>query len=284
MSIKNILVHVKGNEEWSPHIDYAVEIAAHFQAKVVGLTIFDDIAALRKYTGRNSQLGHEQVVQKAINDQHVHNQRRAAVLKGKFLGAAKQKKLLHDFVVVEGRSREVLPWAARFHDLTVLEQPDPQKDEGGHEAAEETALSAGRPLIIVPPTNDLVAKPEALLLAWNGSTEAAAAVQGALPFLATATQITVLVGGRDKHLRMAEVAPQFDIATSLKQHVKKVMVEDAVDKNDDIGAFILNRAQAVGAQLIIMGAYGRSRLSELILGGATRHVFRNATIPVLMNH
>jgi nucleotide-binding universal stress UspA family protein len=284
MSIKNILVHLKANEDWSPHIDYALEVAAYFKAKIVGLIIFDDIAVLRKYVGRDSHLAHERAVQKAIHDQHLHNQQSAAALKARFERAAAQQKLGHDFVVVEGRSLEVLPWAARYHDLAILEQPDAEKEEAGHEAAEETALSAGRPLILVPPAGNLVPKPETLLFAWNASPEAAAAMQGALPFLAIASRIVVLVGGRREHAHLLDATHQFDIAASLKQHVKEVVVEAVVETGEGMGAFILDRARANGAQMIIMGAYGRSRLSELILGGATRYMFRHTTIPVLMGH
>jgi nucleotide-binding universal stress UspA family protein len=83
---------------------------------------------------------------------------------------------------------------------------------------------------------------------------------------------------------LAASAPQFDITTSLKQHVRKVAAEESIDSDDDIGAYILERACGTGPQLIIMGVCGRSRLSELILGGATRHVFRHTTVPVLMSH
>jgi nucleotide-binding universal stress UspA family protein len=283
MTIKNILVHFKANEEWPPHIDYALAVATQFQARVVGLTIFDDLTAFRKYTEQDSPLTRDRMVLKAIQEQHAHNLQTASALGRRLAAAAREKKLSNDFVMVEGRLREVLPWAARFHDLTILERPDPEMDES-HEAAEETALSAGRPLIMVPQANNLVPVPETLLFAWNASTEAAAAMQGALPFFAAAKSITVLVGGRSRHSDLAEVAPQFDIAKSLEQHVKKVAVEEAIDSSDEIGAFILQRAHVVGAQMIIMGAYGRSRLSELILGGATRHVFRHAAIPVLMSH
>lgn len=66
--------------------------------------------------------------------------------------------------------------------------------------------------------------------------------------------------------------------------MKKVAVEKAIDSNDEIEAFILKRAMATGARLMSVGAYGRSRFSELILGGAIRHVFPNTTFSVLMSH
>jgi nucleotide-binding universal stress UspA family protein len=283
MAYKNILVHVKTNEEWSPHVDYGFGIAAHFAARIVGMAIFDDIAMLRNYANRESRFGHERMAQRAVEDQAAHNEKVTAALKRKFAAAAGKHGLSHDFVAAESQLIRMLPSAARLHDLTILEQPDPDKDEEGHEAAEETALSSGRPLIIVPHTSSLVPVPEVLLLAWNGSREAAAALQGALPFLAAARGVTVLVGERAEGSWPSRL-PQLDIETSLRAHVKEVSIEKATDSNNTIGAEILERADAVGAELIIMGAYGRPRMSELLLGGATRHVFRNARRPALMNH
>jgi nucleotide-binding universal stress UspA family protein len=282
MPIKNILVHLKTNEEWSPHLDYALDTAARFNARLVGIAIFDDIAVLRKYSINDST--HGRLMEKAIKEQHRQNQKIAAELEKRWTDAARRRKVVRDFVVVEGRALELLPWAARFHDLTIVEMPDREQDEGGHRAAEETALAAGRPLVLVPASNKLVSVPETLLLAWNGSREAAAALHGSLPFLRAAKQIIVLVGKLSRHASLTKAAPQINIVTTLKQHVTKVSIEKAIDSNDDIGPFILKRAQARDAHLIIMGAYGRSRLSELVLGGATRHIFRHTTIPVLVNH
>jgi nucleotide-binding universal stress UspA family protein len=279
MAYKNILVHLKTNEEWSPHIDYGFGIASHFAARIVGMAIFDDIAFLRKY----ARFGRERMVQRAVEDQVADNEKVSAALKTRFAAAARERGLFHDFVAAEGQLLRTLPWAARLHDLTILEQPDPEKDEEGHEAAEETALSSGRPLIIVPQSSSLVPMPEVLLLAWNGSREAAAALQGALPFLATARRVTVLVGRRGDQ-SLPTTLPQLNIEASIRAHVKEVSIERVSSSNDTIGPEILARADRVGAELIIMGAYGRPRLSELLLGGATRHVFRNARRPVLMNH
>ena len=279
MAYKNILVHLKTNEEWSPHIDYGFGIASHFAARIVGMAIFDDIAFLRKY----ARFGHEKMVQRAVEDQAADNQKVIAALKRRFAAAAHERGLSHDFVAAEGQLLRMLPWAARLHDLTILEQPDPEKDEEGHEAAEETALSSGRPLIMVPQSSSLVPMPEVLLLAWNGSREAAAALQGALPFLAAARRVTVLIGERGEQSLLSRV-PQLNIEASIRAHVKEVSIEKVSSSNDTIGPEILERADRVGADLIIMGAYGRPRMSELLLGSATRHVFRNARRPVLMNH
>jgi nucleotide-binding universal stress UspA family protein len=279
MAYKNVLVHVKTNEEWSPHIDYAFGIASHFAARIIGMAIFDDIAVLRKH----ARFGHERMIQRAVEDQAAENEKVSAALKRRFADAARERGLSHDFVAAEGQLLRMLPWAARLHDLTIVEQPDPDKDENGHEAAEETALSSGRPLIIAPQSSALVPVPKVLLLAWNGSREAAAAVQGALPFLAGTRRVSVLMGEREDQSPRAAV-PQLNIEASIRAHVKEVSIERVSSSNDTIGPEILARADRVGAELIIMGAYGRPRLSELLLGGATRHVFRNARRPVLMNH
>jgi hypothetical protein len=75
MIIKNILVHLKTNEEWSPHLDYALDTAARFNARLVGMAIFDNIAVLRKYSIHDSKLAHGRLIEKAIKEQHLQNQK-----------------------------------------------------------------------------------------------------------------------------------------------------------------------------------------------------------------
>jgi hypothetical protein len=88
MAYKNILVHIKANEEWSPHMDYGFDIAAHFAARIVGIAVFDDIAVLRKYASRESRFGHERMVQRAVEDQAADNDKTTSALTRRFAAAA----------------------------------------------------------------------------------------------------------------------------------------------------------------------------------------------------
>jgi nucleotide-binding universal stress UspA family protein len=115
------------------------------------------------------------------------------------------------------------------------------------------------------------------MLGWNGRREAKRALIDALPFLKAADSVWVLTVGDAEEVRLDRVLRMLgrhDIAA------KEVVLED---KGQEPGALLLEQAQANDVDLLVMGAYGHSRLREMILGGATRHVLHNATLPVLFS-
>ena len=120
-----------------------------------------------------------------------------------------------------------------------------------------------------------------VLVAWNASREAARAVSDALPLLAgaDAVEIVAFAPGGDHG-----EPPAADIALYLARHGVKAIAARDVAPGIDIGARILTRAANADADLIVMGAYGHSRLRELALGGATRTLLEAMTVPVLMAH
>lgn len=149
--------------------------------------------------------------------------------------------------------------------------------------AVQLALS-GHPALIVPrswPSPDFGHR---VLVAWNGSAQSAAAVRKSLPLLERAEQVTVLLGSSRAAFPTAMRVPPLDVMAYLQHEgvaagAKKFDVADA-----DAGEAILKLAKDDKIDLIVMGAFGRSRFKEWILGGATRHVLENMTVPVFMAH
>jgi nucleotide-binding universal stress UspA family protein len=124
-----------------------------------------------------------------------------------------------------------------------------------------------------------------VLVAWKPSREATRAVNDALPLLEAADQVTVLVvdtTGPRHHREEAE--PGSGIALHLARHGIKAVVEQTVAAGQSVADAMLSRAAELGCDLIVMGAYGHSRLRELVLGGVTREILRHMTVPVLMSH
>jgi nucleotide-binding universal stress UspA family protein len=120
------------------------------------------------------------------------------------------------------------------------------------------------------------------LIAWNGRREAARAVHDALPLLTDAEQTVVLTVGAEPS--DAEADPAAEILRHLGRHDLPVRAAHEVETDLDIADILLNRAAESGADLLVMGAYGHSRLREFVLGGATRSILRQMTLPVLMAH
>ena len=167
----------------------------------------------------------------------------------------------------------------RVFDLIALARPK----RGGSSAAMstlETALfESGRPLLIAPPTSpqELGGK---IAVAWNGSTETARTVAFAMPFLARAREVLVLLveGGTAPGPGAADAA----------QHLQRngIPAEPRVTKpgKRSIGETVLDEAARWGADLLIKGAYTQSRLRQMIFGGTTSHILAEATLAVFMAH
>ncbi len=273
MAVRHILVHIKANEPWSAHVDYAIDTAVRFKARLRGIVTFSEVVVMRSLTHSADS---------AVEEQQTRDSVVAAELRKRFEAATAAAGIASDFVTGEGTAGELVAWAARMHDLTIVEQLDPRRDELGYDAAEAAALSAGRPVLILPRIGRFTPLPEHILLAWNGSQQSAAALQGALPFIGKAKKVTVCVGEERGRLRSSAHAPAITIREHLQYHVGTVEIEAVEVGSADVGEYLLTRANEIGAGMMVMGAYGRSWFSEFALGGATRHVFRNLTLPVLM--
>ena len=272
MSIREILVHLKSHEDWSPHIDYAIGTSRHFSARLRALVTFHEVVMLRNlpgYAGRT------------LEDQAAKDAAIARRLEERFLAACASAGVEGRFAMAEGAAGELVPWAARLHDLTIVEQRQPDSDELGFDAAEESALSAGRPVLLVPREGGVQPCPEHILVAWNGSQMAASALQGALPFIERARKVTICSGEIRLPLRPGSRIPEISIADNLRRHVPEVVSEKIERAPAQVGEYLLSRAHDLGCGMIVMGAYGRSWFSEYLLGGATRHMLRHMTVPIL---
>jgi len=173
---------------------------------------------------------------------------------------------------------------ARYADLVVLSQADPaDRDQGGllQDLPEQVVLHGGRPVLLVPRSGSFDVPSRRALVAWNGSMQAARAITAALPLLRGVAQVTLAVFGAEKDDHGAE--PGADMALFLARHGLKVEVLRR-PLSGDAGEAILSMAADFNADLLVMGAYGHSRFRELIMGGATRSVLAQATLPVLMMH
>jgi nucleotide-binding universal stress UspA family protein len=122
-----------------------------------------------------------------------------------------------------------------------------------------------------------------VLVAWNGRREATRAAFDAVPLLQHAKEVKVLWIEPQSEDEDAEAFAATDLCTALGRH--GITCEAAAAASDgNVGATLLSRAIEYGADLLVMGCYGRSRLTELVFGGATRHILKHMAMPVLMSH
>jgi nucleotide-binding universal stress UspA family protein len=166
----------------------------------------------------------------------------------------------------------------RATDLIVIGRPS--DDQGiSIDTTEAALVGTGRPVLIVPATA-LPALPETILVAWKAAPEAARAVTAAMPLMSKAKQIQVVTVAEEQGLSDEEGAR---LATSLAWHGLNASTRHL--RPDRLGAAdTLLAAAAEKGALVVMGAYGHSRLREWVFGGFTEHVLRGAAVPVLMMH
>ena len=149
---------------------------------------------------------------------------------------------------------------------------------------ELVALASGRPILAVPYAGQFETVGRRVLIGWNATREATRAVNDAMPLLAAADVVTVLtIDAREAPDAHGEL-PGADISLHLARHGVKATIERTVSAGVPAGEVLLSRAADLGADLLVIGAYGHSRMRELLLGGATRSILQSMTVPVLMSH
>ncbi|MGY9046570.1 MAG: universal stress protein [Rhodobacterales bacterium] len=172
---------------------------------------------------------------------------------------------------------------ARFADLVVL--PKPYGKDHGIELVPviEGALFEGlTPVMVVPDDTTPMVAPERVVLAWNGSAECLRAVRASLPVLAAAKTVHVVLV--DPPGGPAAMTTDGLLARYLARHAIKVEIDVLAKRGRRVSDILLEHGREVGAEMIVMGAYGHSRFREAILGGATRNMLEQAEVPVLMAH
>jgi nucleotide-binding universal stress UspA family protein len=201
-----------------------------------------------------------------------------------------------DSKIIDDEAGAGLCLHARVADLVVVSQADPDDttllgELAAADLAAYAVMHAGRPVLLVPRTGWTGKVGSRVLVSWDASREAARAMQLALPFLQAAEQVEIAVFDTRGNDHAALDARSADPLPYLARHgVRATLTVQAVDgrrmlqRRHDIGDALLSLAADRGADLLVMGAYGHSRVRETILGGVTRTVFDAMTLPVLMVH
>jgi nucleotide-binding universal stress UspA family protein len=170
---------------------------------------------------------------------------------------------------------------ARVHGLVYAEAGIPGELLGGT-LIEPLLFESGRPVLVVPNSHTSPISFEHILIAWDGSISAARAVWDAIPLLRLAKTIEIVTVTGEKNLHRVPAANT--LAPMLSYLGKETRVSVLTFDGSTAAGLIMKHAAKINAGLIVQGAYGRSRWSELVLGGVTREMLRESTLPVLMSH
>jgi nucleotide-binding universal stress UspA family protein len=272
VSYKTILVHVDARPRCAERIALAFTLASRFDAHLIALCALE-----------RSRIPSYALAEAGEVLLEIERRRRAETVRAaeaEFRAAERRAGGKAEWRVSNDDPAAALGVSARYADLVIAGQPEPE-DPFGQAFAGELVLGAGRPVLFVPYAGRFPDAGKRVLVAWNASREAARAVRDALPLLARADAVQVVAfepGGEHGE------TPGADIALYLARHGVRATAARDVAPGLDIGSRILSRAADAAADLIVMGAYGHSRLRELALGGATRTLLEAMTVPVLMAH
>lgn len=244
MSISDILVHVDTSPACRMRLWLATELARRFKAYLIAV-------------------GSDE----------------AALAEERFMIMLSEEDLRGEWQTAVGLVASYVARQARAIDLVVLGQRDPDRS-GDLDAPEDVILACGRPVLVVPYAGEFDRVGEQALVGWDASREATRAVHDALPFLAMSKATTLLTVDPDEDAR----EPSEDLVRHLARHGVRAAAEARESGDRAVADVLLSWAGALGCDLIVMGAYGHSRLRETILGGVTRDMLRRMTLPVLMTH
>ena len=173
---------------------------------------------------------------------------------------------------------------ARFSDLAILPQPYGEGRGAELEPATESVLFDGRvPALIAPAGVPPQPRPQRILIGWNESAEALAAVRAALPLLRQAEDVHVAVIDPPAH-SPSRSDPGGQLSQFLARHDIRVEIDVLSKTLQKVSDVLARHATDLGSELMVMGAYGHSRFREAIFGGATRATLEDGRIPVLMAH
>lgn len=184
------------------------------------------------------------------------------------------------WLVTQGHVGDSLQYTGNWHDLLVLarDDADPWGSPAGLAAI---VLQVDLPCLVVTAGKEQLGL-DCIAVAWNGSIEAIRALHDSLPLLRRAKRIVVLAGKR-KTLLPPVLVPEFPLESWFRRH--ELAVEyDVLDDEADKGASIHDAARGAYADLLVMGAYGRSRFAERVLGGVTRYMLQQHDLPLLIRH
>jgi nucleotide-binding universal stress UspA family protein len=270
MAYRTILLELVDDPQNDPRIECGRRLAAQFEAELVGMHVSPPPFVPVGFGEGAVYVGPEIFEAQREANRLVRERVEAA-----FRRLCDPARMAVRDVYEEGDPGTLIAEAARAADLTVVAQ------EGGSDSLapqpiHHVILSAGGPVLMLPRVGLGEAVGRRAVVAWNGSREAARAAKDALPFLTAAEAVVVVAAGED-------AAGSLDAITALLKRHGAPATAKQIDQGHGVGATLLAAAAAESADLLVMGAYGHSRLREIVLGGATREILRGAQLPVLLS-
>lgn len=278
MSYRDITVHLTLDPRNGARTQLAIALAKRFAAQLTGFYTVPP-PNVPYYMGEYIPT---EMIQKQMDDAQVAS----AANHEAFIAACTAANLPHRWRQSDLVPVEALRIQARASDLVIVGQPDPAPSDPGvipygtDVLPQELALQSGRPVLAVPHQGSFTDLGRRVMVAWNGKREAARATHDAMPLLKGAESVVLLRMGPEKKGRTSLE----DGADLLRRHGIRVEAVSAEDNGMKVGPALLAEAASRECDLLVMGAFGASRLRELVFGGVTESILAGMTLPVLLSN
>jgi nucleotide-binding universal stress UspA family protein len=280
MSYKTVLVHLNDERRAARLAGYAAAFAQAHDAHLIGLFVVPLPVVLNEWP----DIAITEMIEAQRKAYREEATRIEAVFRDKTSGLARPS----EWRAVESQYATVadaLVENVRMADIAIVAQADSK----WHltytlDAPEPAVMESGRPIIVVPNAGDVNPAPKRITIAWNGKREATRAAFDALPIAEKAGNASIVwIDPKTASARVGDI-PCAELAATFARHGIKTEARTAHAEDSNVASALAEEAARTGSDLLVMGAYGHSRLREFILGGATRNVMHQMTVPVLFSH
>lgn len=288
MTIRTILVPIRGDGRGESVLDHALALGRRFNAHLVAVHcrprpedmlpfgVFVPTSFRRQITSSATALADDEEARiKALFNDYCarHN---LEIVENSL--AAPRDRLSASWSEATGKQAAVVAIRGRLADVIAVAQPDRDTNLGIN-TLEAALLQTGR-LVLLCPKTPVGGLGRHVAIGWNGSSEAALAVTAALPVLLAADQVTVLAAMTG---RKPDLGPE-ELQGYLASHDCRAEIQSFEARATEVGQGLLAAAKEAGADVLLIGAYGQTRRRELVMGGVTQHIIDHTDLPVLMIH
>jgi len=288
MTMKTILIPIEESEGLASMLETALMAAKEFGSYVEGLYYQPTSAGAMVVAGEGLVVTTPELVESVERQDRNRRERVraqfASFMERKGVRLSEPSNTLVEgpaaaWVEEESPNSEIVGTRSRVFDITVVARPVRGANIAAMSILEAALFEGGRPILIAPP-NAPTDMGKNVVIAWNGSTETARTIAFSMPFLIKAEKVTVIsING------FGVAGPSTaEVARQLQRNGIPASSKDCPAGDRRAGPAFLQEAAALGADLLVKGAYTQSRVRQMIFGGATDHILSNAEIPVLMSH
>jgi len=276
--MKSIVVHVDGSRAAPERVAAAVALARDFDARLTGIFVIP-LATPPVMSGTGVPSG---AWTELLEAQEQVSTEAADAAERTFNDSVRETGVPCAWYRAHGPTLDTLRLYSLYCDLVVVGQVD--EDDPGSVASlvsDKLVFESGAPVLVIPYIGARRPVGRDVMIGWNATRESARAVRDALPVLLRASRVHALVVNMPEQ---RDRGGDLDLGAWLERHGVRAEIHRVQATDMGVGEMLLSRAADLGVDLLVMGAYGHSRVREMVLGGVTRHILEHMTVPVLLSH